>query len=549
MRRYWATALLSVASVGFVALGLAQAWSDAPTFDEPVYVASGLAGILHHDVTLNEEHPPLPKLLAALPVLFVHPVVPPDGGWNRNNERAYSARFVAAQERVGTLRSVTMASRLVPLLEAVALAFVLLALGRDLFGRAAGVLAGLLWLLSPFVLGLGHLDSIDVAFALTVGGWSWALLHWTRRPGPGAAAVVGLASAAAVLTDVTGLILLGIAGVAVAVIGWRRSPRDGLRQAATAVVVAWATVWIVYAVVDVHVLTDPTVLLPSPYLHGLSYLAHNDTIPGPGYLLGRAWTGGRWWYWPGSLLVKTVPTTLLFLVLGPLGVLEADRSTRWRVGLVLALPSLCLLGFNLFTPRDIGLRYLLPVIALWLVMASSIVNVARQHLTGSVVLAGVVATAAVATVLSAPNSLTWVTPPFGPAYRVVTNSDVDWGQGLYRLQGWSRRTHPWVAYFGPRGLGVGDVPDARPLLGTVPARIRGWAAVSATDLTSANAGSLAWLRGYCSVGELGNSIVLYRFDRPPSDVPGPTEPEGRCPGGDGGFSLRTSAPPGGALHR
>ena len=67
--------------VGFLALGVAEAWADAPTFDEPVYVSAGLAGVLHHDVTLNEEHPPLPKVLAVLPVLFVRPVVPADGGW------------------------------------------------------------------------------------------------------------------------------------------------------------------------------------------------------------------------------------------------------------------------------------------------------------------------------------------------------------------------------------------------------------------------------------------------------------------------------------
>ena len=122
MRRDWPAALLAVVAVGFVVLGLYEAWSDAPTFDEPVYVASGLAGILHHDVSLNDEHPPLPKLLAALPALFAHPVIPSDGDWDRNNERTYSARFAAAQLHAGKLRSVTMASRVVPLLEAVALA-------------------------------------------------------------------------------------------------------------------------------------------------------------------------------------------------------------------------------------------------------------------------------------------------------------------------------------------------------------------------------------------------------------------------------------------
>jgi hypothetical protein len=39
----------------------------------PVYVSAGLAAVLHHDMTLNDEHPPLPKVLAVLPVLVTRP--------------------------------------------------------------------------------------------------------------------------------------------------------------------------------------------------------------------------------------------------------------------------------------------------------------------------------------------------------------------------------------------------------------------------------------------------------------------------------------------
>ena len=189
--RYGPIALLLVATAGFLALGLHEAWLDSPTFDEPVYVSAGLVTILHHDVTLNDEHPVLPKVLAALPVLFTHPVIPADGKWDANNERTYSAAFLNAQRRAGTLRAVTFSSRVVPLLEAAGLAFVLYALGRDLFGRSAGALAGLLWLLSPFVLGLGHLDGLDVSFALAVGGWSWALLRWFKHPSGARLATLG----------------------------------------------------------------------------------------------------------------------------------------------------------------------------------------------------------------------------------------------------------------------------------------------------------------------------------------------------------------------
>jgi hypothetical protein len=539
MRKYAAVAVLALVAAVFVGLGAHQAWSDSPTFDEPVYVASGLATVLHHDVWLNEEHPPLPKVLAILPVLFVHPVIPGDAHWNTNNERTYSARFVEAQVSAGTFRSVTMASRLIPLLEAAAVAFVLYALGRDLFGRWAGCLAGMLWLLSPFVLGLGHLLSLDMAFALATACWSWSLLRWTRRRTTGAAVLVGVASGFAALTDVTGLILVALAGGSLLAVDWSRGRRRGVGQAATAVIVAWAVVWAVYAALDVQVLANPTGLLPWPYIHGIDYLRDNDTIPGPGYLLGAAWTGGRWWYWPGSLVVKTVATTLLLFVLGPLGLLSVDRATRWRAALVICLPALCLTGFTLLTPRDIGLRYLLPVIALWLVLASSVVVPLKEHLVGSLGIAAAVLLAGGATVLSVPNSIAWASLPFRPASLAVSNSDVDWGQGLYQLQSWARGKHPWVAYFGPRGLGAGDVAGARPLLAADPSAVDGWVAVSATDLTSAHRTQLAWLRGYCSVGDLGGSILVYKFAVPPSKEAGPSRPVGRCPSSDEGLSVRS----------
>lgn len=239
--------LLAVVVVGFLAVGLAEAWSDSPTFDEPVYVSAGLAAVLHHDLTYNDEHPPLPKVIAILPVLLSRPVVPGNGRWDTNDERTYSARFVLAQQHAGTLRSITFWSRLVPLLEAVAVAFLLYGLGGDLFGRAAGALSGLLWLLSPFVLGLGHLDGLDIAFALAVTGWSWSLLRWVRHPSTRTLVVLGVVTGAAVLTDVTGLFLLGLAALSVLAIRWPLSRRQALIDCAAVTAIAWVSVWIVYA--------------------------------------------------------------------------------------------------------------------------------------------------------------------------------------------------------------------------------------------------------------------------------------------------------------
>jgi hypothetical protein len=315
-----------------------------------------------------------------------------------------------------------------------------------------------------------------------------------------------------------------------------------MAEAGVVALVAWASVWLLYAALDPGVLLHPTIVLPAPYFEGIRYLAAHDTIPGPGYLLGVAWTGGRWWYWPGIMVVKTVPTTLLVLLVGPWGLLAVDRGTRRRAALVLGLPALLLVAFTVGLPRDIGLRYLLPVIALWLVLATSIVPVVRRRAIGVALVAVVVVVvvAGAVTIGSSPDSLAWTTPPFTPAFQVATNSDVDWGQSLYLLQHWSKGKDPLVAYFGPRGVDTGAIPGARSLLATTPSRVSGWVAVSATDLTSALADRLAWLRAYCAVGQLGDSIVVYRFRGHPSAAPGPTRPAGICSPDPSGFSSRVS---------
>ena len=195
--------------------------------------------MLHHDVTLNDEHPPLPKVLAALPVLVTHPVVPANGGWSGNDEESYGAHFIAAQLAAGKLRSVTFASRLVPLAETAGVAFALFAVASELSGPLAGVLAGMLWLASPLVLGLGHLDGTDIPFALGVALSSWALLRWLRLRDTRALVWVGLALAAAAETQVTGLLVVG-SGLAV-IMGaeWRSGFLRTLRQAALVGLIVW----------------------------------------------------------------------------------------------------------------------------------------------------------------------------------------------------------------------------------------------------------------------------------------------------------------------
>ena len=247
---------------------------------------------------------------------------------------------------------------------------------------------------------------------------------------------------------------------------------------------------------------------------------------GPAFLLGRFWEGPRWWYWPGSMLVKLPASVLAVMAFGLLSWVTLDRVTARRALLTVALPAVVDTVFNLQVPKPLGLRYLLPSIALAMVAGSALVLIARRKQVLWLV-AGVTAVVQLGLFVDAfPHSLSWTAPPFRPGYRVVSAADIDWGQHFYRLSAWARGKNAFIAYYGPF---IGDLPPSRPLLGTDPRRVEGWVAASAAMLTRNNREDLAWLRAYCPVGSLGGgSILLYRFETAPEAGPGPTTPVVPC---------------------
>jgi hypothetical protein len=326
---------------------------------------------------------------------------------------------------------------------------------------------------------------------------------------------------------------------------WSGSPRAArggggvwraLAASAVIVVMALVVLWASYVVFDPGVVAHPAFLLPGPYVDGLRFLRANNSSAWWAYLLGREWYGRQWWYWPASLLVKLPLPVLAVLVVGPFALLAAPRQARREVGLAVALPAVALAAFTIFIPRDTGVRYLLPVLALVIVVASGVVLFARRY-TGRVVLAVLLAAGVVMAAGSFPHSLAWTTPPFTPGYRFASGSNVDWGQDFYLLRQWIQGRHPFVEPHLAWGLESVALQGARPLPSATTARVTGWVAVSAKLITGRGSEPPSWLRGYCPVATLGGSVLIYRFRQSPDrSAPIPAEPAGLC--GDSAYSHR-----------
>jgi 4-amino-4-deoxy-L-arabinose transferase-like glycosyltransferase len=539
--------VLAALCVQFVALGLVQAWRDAPTYDESYHLAAGVTGLTRHQLRVTPEHPPLPGLLAALPVLAAHPVIPNGQSWRSGYSEGYARRFVVAQSRAGKLQRVTFLGRLVPLAEGVAVALLAYALAKPLFGRAAGVLAATVWLTLPLTVGLSHLNGVDVPFSLTTLVLALAVLRYVRGPSTRSAILVGTACGLGLTVSLTAFVLVLTSAAVVLVVGWRRLSR-AIGHVLLISACSFAIVWFLYRLVspfpDVrHAEPVPGgsvpllarlarfVPWPSEYDYGIWKQALIAAKPGRAYLLGEAWEGARWWFWPGSALVKLPASALIIVLVGLICWRKLSRRTIFEGVLVLGVPALALTAFIVPQPRQLGLRYLLPVITLAVVAGSPAVRVATKAAAGRVALALILAAQLFWLWESAPRSLAWTAPPFRPGYQVAADSNLDWGQDLYRLRDWVRH-HPRavVFYFGtvdPKTVLQGSRSfSSTGGHGRAPA---GWYAVSASHLTDWSSKSLAWLRAYCPVGLVGDSILLYRFRDPPNrGLRGGDEPPAVC---------------------
>lgn len=487
-----ALALLCTLAVG---MALWQAAGDAPSTDEPLYVTDGLAALEHRDLRLNPQHPPLAKALAALPVLLAHPALPL--GLHQLRGRPYSRAFLNELYRDHKLRAVTLLARLVPVLELLLTVLAVYALARRLAGPVGGLFAAALWALDPFVIGLGHVDGIDLPAAAVALGVALALARWMERRTLGRLVTVGVACGAALVVRDTGPLVLAAAVVTVGVVA-----RD-VRPAIAVTALAYAVVWLVYGALDPAYTVHHVNVLPQRYLDGFATLAALHRHPAAAFLLGHHYRGGRWWYYGASAIIKLPVTLLVSYALAPFFLRRVAPDDR-RTVLVAVLPvAVALFVFTVASPVNLGLRYMLPVLALVTVFVAPIIH-ARRALPVLLVLGS-----AVFTVASLPHSTAWVSPPFDPGYRVVTADNLDWGQDAFALQHWAQGRRAWVGCYSPWRGCAAVIPGARILKKHTPrSSVHGWVGISASLVYLH--GWDPWLARQKPVGTLDGTELLYR---------------------------------------
>ena len=416
---------------------------------------------------------------------------------------------------------------------ALALAVLLSMWAGRLFGPL-GALAGL-WLavFDPTLLAHGKQVTSDVAVAFFMTAAVYAYSRWREDPRPRTLVACALATAAAILSKFTGLLLVPILGVLVAIDlirAWRRDEnltsataiRRGLAWAAAFAIVVLAAINAAYlfrgsfrsaasyewesTAFRAHAGGPVPIPLPRVFVQGLDYSSwlqeKPDVARGYNYVLGQLSRDGRWYAFPLMVLLKT---PLAVFILAALGLRSPGPQ---GLGALLVIPfAVVMVFFSLCVQPQLGIRYVLPALPFLILAAARGAADLRGY--RRVLVPVLLLWQAGSTLSYHPHFIPYFNELIGRrvnAYRYLADSNLDWEDHGYYIEAFQRK-HPEMTI-------TIEPPGGQP--------VPGWILVGANGLVGIfEPERFRWLReGFLPVRQVTYSYLLYYV--PPERVPSPS---------------------------
>ena len=526
-RRRWlipAALLLTYAAQCFWFIG-----SQSLTVDEPGHVAAGLAMWRHGRFVMLNDQPPLARLIFTAPLAaFTHTQV----------DNLHERLFNVDPALVHWTRPPVV---LLGILLGLAVWFA----AREWLSEGAANFALTLFAFSPALIAHFSLATMDGSATLTIFVVVLQLARWRKNPDRKQSAQLGVALGLMLLSKFYAppLFLIALYLVTLRTAdGEQHSRAWHWKHALAIAVLAWCVVWAGYffhvstASVNDHNLTvhmknrERDFVLPvnfsfpgkiifagGEYLDGVYNVFVHDVSGHQAMLMGKVSRTGGWKSYYFYVIALKWPLSVLVLALaGVIAIIRKRVSPPQGWPFLVAIPAAFFL-MAIFSRIQIGDRHILPLypFALLLTAAAwqSLANISWARI---VLLAFLVANAADC-LRFAPDYMSYFTPLVDQtrSYRLLTDSNTDWGQGLIALKEYED-AHPseniHLAYFGNvdpaiYGIRYAELQPTDHPSGTV--------VVSVSHLSGqflADPSSYKWLLQYPPKAILNHT--LYVFDVP-----------------------------------
>jgi Dolichyl-phosphate-mannose-protein mannosyltransferase len=595
----FAAVALLLAMMALLSGGAAR--RESVTVDEVAHIGAGVSYLQRLDMRMNEEHPPLPKALAAIPLVLrgVHADYS-HVSWTFSNKmfNAFLGEWVFGHwviMRWNDPHSTLLWARAPMLLLTLLLGLAIYVYGSRLGDSWGGLLCLCAFVSMPAFLAFGPLVITDVAVALFWVLAVWQLPEMWHSPPRWTVVKFGLALAGAFLSKFSsGLLFFVFVAVALS-LRWRGVPEQPTDKAALrawrrrawrnmAKATFWAAlfVYVVYFVLSWNEPTDSFNIIPhfpaSPllrrllmplwkYLRGLLGFAFSAASR-PTYILGHAYSHGVWFYFPVLFVLKSPLAFLLLLYLTlVMAILLKSRSAEHSTGQLSAIPGgmemhwravwVSLVVFVtacMLNRLDISIRHFSVALALLVLLLAPLPRMLeslqrsnwRGARAGKWVAIGLAAASLATAVWAYPNYFPFLNSlGMGrPGYLLVNDSNLDWNQSLPEVENFVRQRGLNQILLDEYGFSepTAYVPQAELWRCQQPSPADGgrWAVVSASNI--ADGSNCLWLMLYPHEALAGGSMYAIQV---PQTIPaagsrgGPPLPaDYRYFGGAPGFDVR-----------
>lgn len=433
------------------------------TVDEPYHIGAGMGMLESGRHVHGVQHPPLARLVAAIP-LWLRGVRSPEARGDDSAQWDLVAFEIGHRVLLNSSLqywSALTTARAAMIVFPVATVIYVYLLGRLGGGLRAGALAAIFVSTDPTLLAHGGLVTTDVAAA---AGFLAIVYHGVRligRPTARSAAIAGVVTGLAlackyscVLALPALLILLVIhrrrAMMArrwrVYFAGWPRVRHFAIAGLCTFAAL-WACFFFDFAPLDRSSALDGTpeweaipvwlrhlpIPMPSAIIGGITLMQHSAAGHGAMYLNGQIDSTGWWYYFPEAILLKSPAALVLGIVLAPAAWMLHRRRVP-RIGLMW-IPCAVFLLASMNSRINIGVRHVLPAIPL--LYLAVVLVLTRVGMRPVVWILPIVAF--VETLWVHPDQLAFFNLlAGGPSggHRYLLDSNLDWGQDQARLAAW-----------------------------------------------------------------------------------------------------------------
>jgi len=551
---------------------------ESVTIDEIAHTGAGVSYLQKLDMRMNLEHPPLSKVIAAIPLVlrgahadYSHI------SWTFSGSgpfKQYLGEWVFGHwflMKWNSPQTTLLWARVPMLLMTLLLGYVLYRLGTSLGGTRGGVLCLAAFVSTPAFLAFGPLVITDIVFALFWILTVWQLPDMWQSPKLLQVLKFSLAFGGALLSKFSsGLLLFTFIAVAVSLrvspipgqptekVALRKWRRKGWRNLMKGIAGAALLVYAVYFILSWNQSSDSfnvisnfpashllrrLLMPPWLYLQGLIGFAFSASSR-PTYILGHSYPHGVWFYFPVIFVLKSQLAFLGLLLLSAVTAVAAKvmkvdirrsispgRELHWRCVWVSQLVYVLACVLNRL---DISIRHFTVAIALIIILLAPLPRMLqnlgdfrpRLATLGRAAVYFLALTCLISAVRAYPYFLPYINSlGMGkPGYMLVNDSNLDWDQGFPDVETFVLQNRLSEVLFDRYGFAEpnSSVPQALPWNCQVPAAADGgrWAIVSANNI--ADTRNCLWLMKYPHQALAGGSLYAVALPSfiPPAGQPG-----------------------------